>query len=50
MAKVKPTIEEFTATVAKLNKQISVLSQEGYDVEMDFGSDDESDADLIDLI
>lgn len=43
-------IEELVDMISRLNTHISHMSQAGMDVEMDFVSDDDSDADLIDLI
>ena len=36
--------------VRQINTQLSFMSQDGVDVELDFVSDDDSDADLLDLI
>lgn len=36
--------------ISELNRLLSRTSQAGIDVELDFVSDDESDAELIDLI
>jgi len=47
---MKAEIEKLVEQVRQINTQISFMSQQGLDVEMDFVSDDESDADLIDLI
>jgi len=43
-------IEALTIDIGRVNKRLSDLSKKKIDVEMDFVSDDESDADLIDLI
>jgi len=54
MAKIKfgpdSDIVKLTGLVAHLNGHLSKLSKKGIDVELDFVSDDDSDADLIDLI
>lgn len=43
-------VEALVDHIARVNKRLSDLSKKGIDVELDFVNDDDSDADLIDLI
>lgn len=43
-------VEALVLEISRVNKRLSDLSKKKIDVELDFVSDDDSDADLIDLI
>jgi hypothetical protein len=47
---VKEEVERLVEQIRLVNTQLSRLAQGGVDVELDFVSDDDSDADLIDLV
>jgi len=46
----KSQIHALVKRIGELNAYLSSFAQEGVDVELDFVSDDDSDADLIDLV
>jgi hypothetical protein len=46
----KSQIHALVERIGELNAYLSSFAQEGVDVELDFVSDDDSDADLIDLV
>ena len=48
--KVPDEVQALVGEIARVNKRISDLSKQGIDVEMDFTADDDSLADLIDLV
>ena len=43
-------VEALTIDIGRVNKRLSDLAKKGIDCDIDLVSDDESDADLIDLI
>ena len=47
---VDQMIEGLTTDIGRVNKRLSDLSQLKIDIDIDLVTDDESDADLIDLI
>jgi hypothetical protein len=48
--KMPDDVQALVGEIARVNKRISDLSKKGVDVELDFTADDDSMADLIDLV
>jgi hypothetical protein len=48
--KIPTEVQALVQEIARVNKRLSDLSKKKIDVEMDFVNDDDSEADLIDVI